>query len=365
MKIGNERDFEERAAVALRNCLARVPFLSVSNMQWQPQSGNMRTDMVVSVANNNSMKEIMLVIEIKNSGQPRFAREAVNALARFQTYYKNSYGVLIAPYIADEAARVCKSEGIGYIDFAGNCCLAFDSVYIEQAGKPNPFLQKRGLRTLFSVKAERVLRVLLNNPYKKWKMQEIASEAATSIGEVYNVKKALLDREWIVYDDAGFELKKWETLLTEWAANYSYRRGELKEYYSLKSIPDIESELAATCERLLVSYALTSFSGAARIVPMVKYSKATAFIGSLPDNIASAMNLKEVPTGSNITLCLPVDNAVFYNSRLIDGTNIVSPIQLYLDLKGNRGRGEEAAEMLLSEVIRPAWSQNGTIPRKL
>jgi len=365
MKVRDESEFEERAADVLRNCLARVPFLSVAGMPWQTKAGNVQPDRLFRVTNINSKEETVLVIAIKNSGQPRFARDAFNALSRFKTLYKKSYGVFIAPYIADEAAGMCKSEGVGYIDFAGNCRLAFDGVFIEQVGKPNPFSQKRDLRKLFSVKAERVLRVLLNYPDKAWKILEIAGEARVSTGEVFNVKKALSDREWITSDSMGFRLNKWEILLSTWTDNYSYRQNEIKEYYSLKSIPDLEAEFAAICTGLSVKYALTGFSAAARIAPMVKYSKATAYIDAHPDIIASAMNLKEAPAGANVSLCIPYDKEVFYNARLIDGTNTVSPIQLYLDLKSNPGRGDEAAEILLNEVIRTAWSQKGTIPQKL
>jgi len=365
LKLGNEGEFGERAADVLKVCLTRVPFISIASMPWQTKAGNMRPDRLFRVTNINSKEETVLVIAIKNSGQPRFARDAFNALSRFQIPYKNSYGVFIAPYVADEAAGMCKSEGVGYIDFAGNCRLAFDGVFIEQSGKQNPFTQKRDLRKLFSVKAERVLRVLLNNPNKAWRMLEVASEARVSTGEVFNVKKALSDREWITSDATGFRLNKWGILLSTWTDNYSYRQNEIKEYYSLKSIPDLEAELAAICTGLSVKYALTGFSAAARIAPMVKYSKATAYIDTQPDIIAGAMNLKEAPAGANISLCIPYDKEVFYNARLIDGTNTVSPVQLYLDLKSNPGRGEEAAEILLNDVIRTAWSQNGTIPQKL
>ena len=41
-----------------------------------------------------------------------------------------------------------------------------------------------------------------------------------------------------------------------------------------------------------------------------------------------------------------------------DGISIVSPIQLYLDLVTNKGRGEEAAQFLLEKVIKPEWLEN-------
>jgi hypothetical protein len=38
-----------------------------------------------------------------------------------------------------------------------------------------------------------------------------------------------------------------------------------------------------------------------------------------------------------------------------DGSPVVSAIQAYLDLTTTRGRGMEAAQALLEEVIEPQW----------
>jgi len=56
-----------------------------------------------------------------------------------------------------------------------------------------------------------------------------------------------------------------------------------------------------------------------------------------------------------VSLLTPYDEGVFYATRDCEGIRVVSPIQLYLDLHGFRGRGEEAAKVLLEEVITPQW----------
>ena len=45
----------------------------------------------------------------------------------------------------------------------------------------------------------------------------------------------------------------------------------------------------------------------------------------------------------------------------LDNIKVVSPIQLYLDLNNYKGRGEEAAQFLYEQEIKPQWSQNQTI----
>jgi len=53
-------------------------------------------------------------------------------------------------------------------------------------------------------------------PPKKWKVEELAKEAEVSLGQVSNVKKLLMDREWIRVDKTGFMMNEPEQLLGEW-----------------------------------------------------------------------------------------------------------------------------------------------------
>jgi len=170
------------------------------------------------------------------------------------------------------------------------------------------------------------------------------------------VKKLLLDREWITKQD-GFSLTAPWLLLEEWANAYTYRKNEVRNFYSLKSIPEIEAELAKVCKAKDIAYALTGFSGAARFAPAVRYTRAMAYVYNTREDVASFLNLKEVESGANVTLLCPYDEGVFYGTQMIDDVRIVSPLQVYLDVKGYRGRGEEAAEVLLRDVIKPKWSK--------
>jgi len=173
----------------------------------------------------------VLILEVKTNGEPRFAREAVNQLLRYCKAFPNAYGVFLAPYVSPRAAEVCAREGIGYMDLSGNCRLCFDNIYVEREGRPNKFAEKRDLRTLYSPRATRVLRVLLNKPDKLWKVTDLAKEADVSLGLTSNVKKLLANREWIREEKNGFALERPIALLAEWSENYSFRQNEARDYY--------------------------------------------------------------------------------------------------------------------------------------
>jgi len=343
-------NIEATAQNTLRGVLEKIPFLKIVSIDRELDE----VDFLVNLALNN--KKQVLIVEVKNNGQPRMARDAVNQLIRYRDSYPNAYSVFMAPYISPQAAEICLQDGVGYIDYAGNCYLSFGQVYIEQTGRPNPFKTRRDVTSLFSPKASRVLRVLMNNPGKTWKTQELANEAGVSLGQIANVKKLLLDREWITMQD-GFSLTEPWRVLEEWVNAYTYRKNQVRNFYSLKSIPEIEADLKRICSEKGIVYALTGFSGAARFAPAVRYSRAMAYVYNMPEDMVSMLNLKGVESGANVMVLGPYDEGVFYGTQVIDDIRIVSPLQIYLDLKGYKGRGEEAAEVLLRDVIKPKWSR--------
>lgn len=340
-------DLERKARQALIECLGDIPFLEAefsSDQNW---------DFIVSVKLDD--KEQTILGEFKNNGEPRYARQAVNQLLRYMQKSPEAYGVFIAPYISPKAAKICREANIGYVDFAGNCFLSFGQVFIQREGRPNPFAQKRSLRSLYSPKAERILRVMLVVGPKDWKVAELAREAGVSLGLVSNVKKLLADREWVEYENVGFSLVEPFSLLEEWSQNYTYRRNQINSFYSMLSVSDFESRLGEICQQRGIQYGLTGFSGAARLASMVRYQQVMAYVGGDIEELVDPLGIKPVTSGANVLLLTPYDEGVFYGSQEVDGLTLVSPIQMYLDLMDYRGRGEEAAQALLDEVIRARW----------
>jgi len=338
---------------AIRNCLDRVPFLKIRDFQGEPDFSGRRHDFVVRVETIGG--EYNLVVEAKSSGQPRVARQAIDQLRVYSEGVPNPYPVLLAPYVADATAQLCARDGVGYIDLAGNCRLSFGQVYIEQCGKENPFSEKRELRSLYSPKAERVLRVLLTSPRKAWKVQELASEADVSLGLASKVKQILKLREWLAPRSKGVRLLDPEAALTEWAGEYRYSKHRAVDFYSLVSGNELEKQVALAAKTSDIRIALTGFSAAVRYAPAVRYRRSMIYCAREAAAIAQKLDLKQVSSGTNLTLIQPYDEGVFYGVEPRDGLPVVSAIQTYLDLMKQSARGEEAAAALLQEAIRPSW----------
>jgi len=341
---------EKAAFQALREYLEEIPFLLVMN---SPATENVSgPDFQVDIRIQN--RSMTILVEYKSSGQPRLARETAFQIKDWIVKGRGDYGVFAAPYVSPESAAICKEAGIGYLDLAGNCLLSFETIYVHREGKPNPSIQRRELRSLYSPKAERILRILLSRPQQSWKTEMLADAAQVSFGQIANVKKVLTDREWLVPNGGGIRLSNPSAVLDEWAEQYRFNRNQVVDYYALSDVAECEYQLAEACQRQGIRYALTAFSGAARLAPAVRYQRSVAYIDGDQNALTDSLGWKPVTSGANVSLLVPYDEGVFFDSREMDGTHLVTPVQIYLDLQNYRNRGQEAAQTI-QKSIEQSW----------
>src|SRR5438874_2414258 len=191
--------------------------------------GNQDADLLVKFKLGD--REQTLVIEVCSLGQPRQIRAAVTRLREIRRELEHAYPVAAAVYIAPQSARILKNNGLGYIDLSGNCSLAFGNVLIEKEGKRNVRPSTRPLRSLFAPRATRVIRVLLVEPARAWRLEELAHAAAVSLGHAHNVVKRLEQLAWVEREaDAKIRLGKPADLLESWCESYTYRTNEISSY---------------------------------------------------------------------------------------------------------------------------------------
>jgi len=312
-------------------------------------------DFVINVRTKDK-EQYSLLFEVKSIGQPRYARMAVNQLQTLTSQRQNAYGIFGAPYLSEESMAICRENAIGFMDIGGNCFLKFNNIYINIQGRPNPYPATRPLRSLFAQKSTRALRVLLCNPRRDWTVQDLAREADISLGQASNVKKKLLENEFIEENrNRRFRMFNPEALLKKWAENYTYRKNKIRNYYSLDEVRDIEEKLVNYCESNKIPYAFSLTSGASLVAPFLRYTRVFAYVVGSSEGIARALGWKEVSSGPNVSILEPYDEGVFYALQNIDGTRVVCEVQLYLDLLSYRERGEEAARFLLENRLRTQW----------
>ncbi len=351
MRNNRETKLENELKNKIMNLLSQIPFLKIRKKPI-PKS-RIQPDLILNV--NDGTRSSVIIIEIKASGEPRYARSAMLQLKEYMAGIKKSYGIFAAPYISKDTANICKENKIGYIDKAGNCFINFAKVFIERENCPNPNKENRIIRSIFSPKSSRVLRIMLCDPKKQWQIQEIVKESEISIGLAFKVKERLLDLEYIQENDDGVSLKRPQELLDIWSENYSYNNNTFFNCFTNKNLKEFEKEFASLCKKKQLNYALSLFSGASLVAPFSRYIRGFAYIDNDAIGILDDLEAKEVDSGANFTFMKPYDDGIFYNIQKINGMNIVNNIQLYLDLKSYKGRGDEAAQFLLEQKIKKKW----------
>ena len=263
--------------------------------------------------------------------------------------------ILCSFAISERVAEMCREREVGYLDEAGNCRIIGPGLHIHIEGHRTTRPDTRPAVDIFAPKSSRMLRLLLTHPKRGWQVQTLAAEGQVSIGLASRIKTALIEQSFAEERTGLLYVRNPDHLLRDWSKNYSLHRSKRIELFSLDKIQVAERLISEWCDHQSIRCALTQFSGAWRLAPMVRYNRASLYVEANPRKLMDELSLKTVNTGANLTIWQPDDPFVFYGMRDSNGISVVSPIQLYLDLMTDAGRGEEAALEILEKEIKPTW----------
>lgn len=349
-----QRTIVSEAASQLAEILSRVPFVELGEVQSEPADAG--CDLLVSVLKGKKWSR--LVVEVKSHAQMRDARLALDQLQRFCSQQPNSYPVFCSQYLSPSIRDFCQESGLGFFDFAGNWRLVFDDAFIESRAPAARPLEKKRLRSLFAPMAARVLRRLFSEPHRVWKVMALADEAGVSPATVSLLKDKLIGEEYAGEQADGFVLHRPSRLLQAWSSQYQYKQHQRFEFYARESQEELEKRFSDYCKQYEIAYGFTLFSGARLVAPFtrgVTQSHAYVTAGETASQLAGALQMKAVDSGGNFCLLVPDDEDLLFGKQEIDGSSVVSDMQLYLDLASHPARGQENAEYLLEQRLQPKW----------
>lgn len=268
---------------------------------------------------------------------------------------REGVSVIISPYISDRTALICRENSMGYFDYAGNCWFVGHSLYMFEKGNSNPQPKEYKAISVFeqsSVVSSVILRELFVDVSKKWRIKSLAESAKCSIGQVSKVVNYLADNAWVEKTADGYVLADPESLLKAWSDVYGKKKMQSYSCYSLDNITVIENKLGFLKNEMGIQSYLTGLAGGVRYAPVVRYNKVYMYIS--PEDIQESIDylgMKEVESGANVVI-FPLENdSYIIDSRIINGTMVVSPVQVYLDSMQLKARGEEMAEAVLRKEI--------------
>lgn len=352
------KNVESRAAEALGRLLEQVPAITVLSVEPQVAAAGEGVDILVHLEATGQPRT--LACEVKSSGQPRHVRAALLQLRNYVARKaQGAIPVFVAPYLSPNAQSLCREEGVGFVDLEGNVHLAFDGIYIERQVANKPDTERRELKSLFRPKSAQVLRALLRDPSRTWRVVELAEAAAVSVGHVSNVRNGLLDREWAEVSDDGLLLSQPDALLDEWASAYEPPAGKRIGFYTTLHGGALEDAarqaLSAGSESGQVVFA--SYSASQWLAPYARTGTHYFYADEKGlERLRSVLNLSSASKGQNVIVALPKDTGLFLDTvEPAPGAVCTSPVQTYLDLVVAGERGAEAAEHLRKEKL--AWQK--------
>lgn len=340
---------------AVSELLEGIPFLQIGEVNREVRLGANRIDAVLPITGEE--QTFTIILEAKSNGEPRQVRSMIHLLQECLPHVENGYGIVCAPFLSQDSTRICRESGVGFLDLAGNCQIHFDRVFIERKNYPNLHTERKRLRSIFSPKACRVLRVLLDEPERVWMIKDLAPAARVSLGMTFKVKERLLDLEYAKEEGKKVRLIRPLDLLTEWARHYSLKMNQMVDYFGYGNFSDLERRAAEICRGQGIPYALALFSGAEQLQPTIRYSRGFLYLKEGAE-IAERLGLKPVSAGANITFLDPPDDAVFHGAREVNGIMVASDIQIYLDLMGFPD-GKKAGRTFLEMQITPRMKNAG------
>jgi hypothetical protein len=278
--------------------------------------------------------------------------------------------VLAMPRVSARMAALCQEHGWSWYDLAGNCRLEIPGVLlIERAGKEPVQAPPRRGANLGTPEAARVVRALLapENAGRRWTQREMVAHfadltpavPAPSLALVNKVVQHLRDQAFLEpLPNRGFRVRDYEGLLKAWRTSYRFDRHLRRPYFTLLQGRALQEKLRTLDPDGQGRLAYAAFSAADIQAPAVRQPRTWLYLyPGVERALESTVEAKPVDSGENLVVMIPDDKGVFY--RVETGTNrppCTNAVQTYVDLASAGGRGEEAAEAILQQRLKPAWS---------
>jgi hypothetical protein len=347
--------------------------------------GTHRSNLVFTLDQDGSKRS--LVVEVKSRWLRAYASEIAGIAKALREEGPEAILLLAVPALSDRAQHELRAIGVNYVDLTGTVYIREPGLYIDigspsvaggsaEAFQEEPTIHLSSVDAVnpFTDAASMVLRLLLHDPSRAWRIQDLANAGAMSAGWVTTVARALESRGYATRSqhgsgrDSDLRIADPVATLQDWSAAYSWRANTIVSYSVPFEYSEILQRLPAICNRVGLADAddrlqlgLTLLSGAERYAAHVQHEQVHLYasaqaLAPFTDLVQRTLHGEVVAQGGNLHVLQPYyRRSVFVHARIIGGFPVISPVQLYLDLIRYPVRGPEAATVLARAVLGPAW----------
>ena len=296
------------------------------------------------------------VIEWKSSASTTAVRTAIEHLADFLNPDRHSQRtpVVAVPFMGDVGRALCEEADVSWIDLSGNARITAPGIRILISGQPNRFRSSGRPSSVYAPKSSRIIRWLLLNPKTAASQKDIAVATGMDEGYTSRIVRRLERESLIRRDDAGHvRVSRPRELLDEWRGEYSFAKHTvLAGHIPAQSGAHTLETLATWAEGRQLEYAFTGLAAAWLYTQFAMFRLVTMFVdAALDERDLSDIGFRETKRGANAWIVTPNDAGVFTCSQVVDGRHCAHPIQVYLDLKDQPERSDDAAAQLVKTHV--------------
>lgn len=340
------------------NELVDAPGISMAELlpKRNPHEPMNQPDIIIILSYGK--KKIKLVGEVVSQARPVKLDKIFNVLKNNQLGMRNYLPVLISSFISREIRKRCRQDGIGYIDCSGNVYIFGSELLISKETDQNRFPEKNKAPGYFRDKASRILKIMLSDKDRKWKIRDLKKETGVSLGYISEVIQALEESSFVVRSNEGnVKLVRIGELISDWLGFYKFsRQNKIYSYYIDEPGPDEIMRHIKKASHNVPSqrYCLTLHAAASFIAPWSRYNGVHMYVEGPHQMWEKELGLISAEKDANIFLVEPYyATSVFYDMQTTKKFfPVVSDLQLFLDLYNFPIRGRESAEHLFGKRLK-------------
>ena len=347
---------ENDAAPEIVDTLAELLGQPLKDICVREAAGSRRRDLVVSTPGR------CFVAEYKNvasagplAGAIRHLSEQAKEVRR-----KNTVPLMVVPFMGPVGERLCEEAGVSWLDLSGNAKIVAPGLKIWVHGRPNKYAARGRPPNVFAPKSSRVSRRLLLRPEQFQTQSGLARETGLDDGYVSKIVRRLEQEEYLDANDTGaVRLRDPALLLDAWRDAYDFGRHRiLKGHVFARSGEALLAKLAGQLARHQANFVATGLAAAWLYQHYAAFRLVTVYLSAMPSRaVLKEIGFEEQPSGANLWLVVPQDEGVFAASQVREAIRCVSPVQTYLDLKGQPERAKDAAAELRKKFLN--WGRHG------
>ncbi len=325
-----------------------------SSISYRLNDKDSGADMVVQVGNH-----LVLAIEYKgHSDAAAVASAAKAALLEAEWLAQKVSGtsipVVVVPFMGGVGKRICDEARVSWFDLSGNGHIVAPGLGILVEGRPNKFTRRGRPFSVFAPKSARIARLLLLDPQRSFRQQELAHESGLDRGFVSRIVRRM-EADGLVRNvgDGRVGVVDPDLLLDAWSEVYDFAKHTVvKGHITAPTSEKLVADVSSAFTRSNVRFAATGLAAAWLYTSFAGFRLATFFVEGLPDpGFLDDIGFREEPKGANVWLAVPDDEGVFLGSEVRAETPCVHPVQAYLDLQAQPERAKEAASELRSRLL--------------